>query len=63
MTTRAAVVAARSNRVPGVCPGEEVGMAYGPVSRFNDGVPVTIEEVASCEHPDLRSAYAIDGPV
>jgi len=31
--------------------------------QFHDGVPITRAEAAACQHPDLRDAYAIDGPI
>ena len=29
----------------------------------NDTAPITLAEVLACEHPNLRSAYAVDGPL
>lgn len=28
----------------------------------DDGPPLTREEAAACQHPDLRSEHGIDGP-
>lgn len=32
-------------------------------SQFSDGMPVTKAEALVCTHPDLQSAYGIDGPL
>jgi len=31
------------------------------MSKFFDDAPITREECAACEHPDLRSEYGLDG--